>query len=511
MKKYITFLLTVASMGVFGLSLLHENVWAGGSYNDGGQSYGTGYMATCSYGTPIHSNPCEGGEKGGGKSWRVYFITDAVKKAVNKATNSGKAEDWNTAINKLSNGAAYKVVDGGQNGAKITGKKGLLKKCADNDAPLILLLGLNELHGGNPSDFYTAFDQTEPGGECKNNRGCYYHWNKYEGIGKKSTFKKNTKNGKNVLNKLAMAIYNGYKQANPSDFPLAFEDVGGFCAWPDGPTPEEYTLLLYAVDEYNNALLNGKHFIDDDTVEESKKATVSRAGFEDQAKEDGYVFTKWSESGCDNKKEQCSVSNMKNDQTIYAYYKKQLSLTAKSVDRDGNSLAGVTGLGDKSTTGIWQGDPASVTRGTTDAGYDFIGWRKTEKGDIVSKDARITVSSLTSNTTVYAVYEPLSGTSELTIQVKNKSVTDTFASEVYAKPDDEIVFQVDYTPGAQVASEKKPQEIKLNTGKAVANSENKAMRDKMVCLIKLMVIMARGVIRLFLVECLRVRAKRTMM
>lgn len=349
-------LLCAISLSLLGALFLCDAVWAGGESQEGGTSSGSGSVPTCGKSSPIHQVLCNEGKDGGGKSWRVYKVG---KKSMN-------------TISKLNNDATWKIVEGKYGGEKISGT---LNKCTKHDpvADYLVVLGLDSVANSKKNEFYVAFNQTTPGGECGNNRGCYYYWNNYNAITKtEDIYNGNFTNGQAVTNGVAKKLYKNAK----IDDDLEFSEVGTFCAWKEDP---KYTL------------------------------------------------------------------------------------TAKAIDTNGNSLASVIGLGDKSSGLVRKGDEASVKRNTTNAGYTFKGWRTSKTGKIVSTKTTYT-EELTKNVTVYAVYEPFSATSTLDIKVKNNDVAtyNNFASDgIYAKPGDKLSYKISYEPKAQGGKNLKPQKINI--------------------------------------------------
>ncbi len=101
----------------------------------------------------------------------------------------------------------------------------------------------------------------------------------------------------------------------------------------------------------------------------------------------------------------------------------EYTLTAKSIDRSGNSLSSVSGLGNKSSGKVRERRTASVTRGTNSQ-YIFDGWKlvansgeyitttNTNSSSYVSGSASpketFNIKSINDDTTVYAVYHKTS-------------------------------------------------------------------------------------------------------
>lgn len=114
-------------------------------------------------------------------------------------------------------------------------------------------------------------------------------------------------------------------------------------------------------------------------------------------------------------------SSLPNDIYAFCYWDamSEVTLTAKSIDTKGNSLASLSGLEDKTAT-VKNGSKASVVRGTT-AGYSFKGWKERKNSSNYVTDTntnsevyvsgttepkgRFNVKALSADKTVYAVYE----------------------------------------------------------------------------------------------------------
>ena len=177
---------------------------------------------------------------------------------------------------------------------------------------------------------------------------------------------------------------------------------------------ETRTLTAYAVD-VNGKKLNGGEKIDSDTVNYGTAATVSNTSF------DNYTFLGWKVatankiSGCTNAtalageyvgtKSSYKVNNLTANGAVCAVYGSDYKFTVKSVNAQGTSLAGVTGLADKVKT-VSYGGSSSIKRGTA-TGYTFMGWKTTATGNY-EQDASVTtyrVENVTANIRRYAVYE----------------------------------------------------------------------------------------------------------
>ena len=461
-NRFIT--LAIVCLSIFGATSLCFTVWADGASQTGGSSAGNGSVPTCASNSgDIHEPSC--GVDGGGKSWRVYKITQAVINAVNDKDTT--ADKQITALNK---NATWKISNGGYNGTKITGSKGVLKTCVKNNAPYIVILGLNRVVSNSNKDklFYVAFRSSKVNGDCGNNRGCYYDWNNYNAINKSKNVS-GASNGRIVTNTVAKALYKKAFDGSTT----GFGDTGAFCSW--DPNSEEYTLTAKSVDTSGNSLasITGLADVSDDAIS-GETASVNHGS------NDKYTFVKWSSnaSGTDNLGTGAAYSRtMTSDYTVYAVYQKiQYTLTAKSVDMSGTSLADVTGLGNSSKT-VDKGGSATVSHGNTETGYTFKCWSSSSNTGCNSSagtGASYTVNPMNNHVTIYAVYQPYSATSTLSMQIKNYSSTvaaykDYTSPEVYAKPGDKIGYKVVYTPLAQGAVNLKPQYLSIDGGTAQAN------------------------------------------
>ena len=164
-----------------------------------------------------------------------------------------------------------------------------------------------------------------------------------------------------------------------------------------------------------------------------------------------------------------------NEQNMQGTYKvrHRYTLTLKSVEQGTNkSLANVTGLGDK-TAKAWSGNTASITRGSTNTGYTFVGFSDGTAGDTISK-------KLTSNATVYAYYRGESGSSSTNIKVKNTSVSKYNKDNqtvVYAKPGtvdnhtgDTLTYTAYYSAGAQSGANYRPQLVEIGKNGSWGNA-----------------------------------------
>ena len=197
-----------------------------------------------------------------------------------------------------------------------------------------------------------------------------------------------------------------------------------FCWYPG--MGEDKTLTAYAIDSDGKAMNDGKA-IDTKTVELGTSATVSA----DNYKPTGYDFSgswKYYDDKTKTKNSNTfTVNSLEDDLNVYAVYKKQKrTLTLKSVDVNGVSLASKTNLENKSSQ-VDYNNFASVTRGANSY-YTFKGFKvagsctKTElsaasyitrtatsnatyvSGSSSPKET-YNVKNLTSNGTVCAVYE----------------------------------------------------------------------------------------------------------
>ena len=119
----------------------------------------------------------------------------------------------------------------------------------------------------------------------------------------------------------------------------------------------------------------------------------------------GYTFKGWRldrYSGTPSGGATYRVSELLANVKVYAVYEvQQRTLTGIAVDTGGSVLPSV----DNVTSAVNYGTAASITRRTVN-NYTFKGWRSSPTGaSYLSTGTTYTVNSLTSNTTVYAVYE----------------------------------------------------------------------------------------------------------
>ena len=142
------------------------------------------------------------------------------------------------------------------------------------------------------------------------------------------------------------------------------------------------------------------------------------------------------------------------------------TLTAYAATTSGQDLEN----GDKiASHTVTHGNSASVSKKDI-SGFTFVGWRTSKASGNLTTGNAYTVSSLTANTTIYAIYKPFSATSSLDMKVKNERMETDYQETVYAKPGDNVVFKATYTPSAQGGYSIKPQNIKINGGNVQENS-----------------------------------------
>lgn len=169
-----------------------------------------------------------------------------------------------------------------------------------------------------------------------------------------------------------------------------------------------------------------------------------------------YAWYKWGSNGaCKDAgtNRTCTVKNMKSNTTVNAYYKKQitLTLTADAVTPDGTMIK--SNMSSDSKT-VNSGSSASLSVSALNfSGFTFKGWRDNRYSGGVSGTTTLT-KSITSNTTVYAVYEPFNATSTLFLSV----------DKYYARPEQNLIYNVAYNPKAQGGYSISPQMIKINNG-----------------------------------------------
>ena len=322
MYRFVGFLLVmVLCIGV----LWCDSVWGegGGAYIVGGTSYGTGLTPICdaSY-SGIHQPECSAlGDYGGGKSWRIYKI------------------DPNKSIAGLNKGASWKIVNKAYGGADI---RKIVKQCAADKASHIMILGLNRVVvSGAAKQFYVAFNQTKPGGECGKNRGCYYKWYKYKQIKSISRIENmNFTNGQVVDKDVALAYFKKAKNdyARKEFAGVKFSEVGAFCTWLKDP-PDPFILTAIPKED-TGSVLNGGNRIDYDEFYAGEQGLVTSSSYNPT----GYTWYKWDDGevckGAVGRN--CSNSKMPaGDRTVYAYYRRDKfeGKTSVSVAESGKSVS----------------------------------------------------------------------------------------------------------------------------------------------------------------------------
>ena len=386
MKKRNTLILAIIGVALLVPFLQSRAAFAELYSSRGGSSAGSGSVPTCAadYST-IHRPSC--GEGGGGRSWRVYQISDEVIEAATKKYTGSNADDKKeTAIlNALNQGADWKITKAGTDGYGGASIVKVVTNYASDNPPgeIIVVNGLNQVRVvAKKGEFYAAFKSGHVNGSCWNNRGCYYQKNNFGAI-KYNTIKKrlrngNLQNGQVVTEKTAEKIYNDYINLYKPKNPKAFSEVGAFCASPNPPEEEEcegdccdsdcteyYEVGVFAIDKFGNHLMGDEPDQVIDEIEAHETVTVNR--------------------------------------------------------EDLGSL-----------------------------GYRFTGWRM-DSGETSNNDY-LQLADITRNIKVFAIYEPISATSTLSLKVKNSNLTGTYgnyAAETYAKPSDSVSFHIDYAPNAQ--------------------------------------------------------------
>ena len=219
MRRNYIILNTIGLTLVF--SLVHFSIASATTYvTPGGDSSGNGSVPTCSTSyTSIHEPSC--GLGGGGKSWRVYKITQAVITAVaNRDKYTGNSDSRKTALNNailnaLDSGATWSIYNKGNGGNSILST---VKKCAKTNpaASVIIILGLNQVAVTKQSgNFYVSFSQQKKNNNCRKNRGCYYNWNNDGFIDLATLQGGQFANGAIVKNSLASALYKKAKTIEP--------------------------------------------------------------------------------------------------------------------------------------------------------------------------------------------------------------------------------------------------------------------------------------------------------
>ena len=477
MKKsfMVVFMVMSLSMAFF----LYEDTWADGGaiVQPGGGGEMGGETPGCNEAySGIDSADC--GEKGGGKSWRVYKL------------NGSKKID---SVEDLNKGATWKLIEGSENGGKkITGKGSILSKCVDSGAPYIIVLGLNKR---GIKEFEVSYKLAKVDNDCNKSKGCYYKWNTYfeeHGVAKKSGLDK-ASNGQSVKKGVVKKLYNKAKEKY--GLTVDYEEAGAFCAW----NGQEYTLTAMAKDTAG-AALNGGNKIDSKTVEEGESATVNNIAIA------GYTFKYWEYDGSQGST--LTVNPLNSNLTVYAVYEKNSFQGKIDVEGSVNDTTGWNS-GNKDvyltakncgtgctvnfkhairTTAGEGSTPFSIDRGSNTAaipkGWQIAPTYKDASGNVqiqqVTPSTDGTEVLVSGNLTLYvgnyACYTlffnsgygdshatmcvtaamPSVGNSSINLKVKDQQTTAAqyqgWVDEIYTKPGHTIEFSSDYTPAAQAGA-----------------------------------------------------------
>ena len=424
--------------------LMCEGVWADGEHQGGDENDGNG-NCSCDGKSPICSLTCTkkglsnqpvsngGGEAGGGRSWRVYKVTEKTD-----------------TLKEMNEGASWPAVSGKYNGEALT----ILKDCAKKGAPYIAIMGLNSItvENKNPQEFYIVFTETAR---------QYYTWNTYGAIAKKEKVK-NAKNGQAITSSVAEELYKD-EFGNTKDF----AKVGAFCTWAG-----QYTLTAYARTE-DGKLLNSGNAIDSKKVDKGKDAKVKMKPIS------GYTFTGWStakKGAATQTGNEYSKSNMKANAVVYAVYKKEeitVTLSGIAIDISGQGLGASCNPAPKTVS---KGSSATINSKPC-TGYTVLGWSTTNPGMPSGNTASYTVSSLNNDTTVYIIYEkkPIAdcpeeygisipssytnsdiwgGVTSTATRIKNDNVGNTWqTSFVFVRPGHTVSWAHCYFPGVQTVAD----------------------------------------------------------
>ena len=190
----------------------------------------------------------------------------------------------------------------------------------------------------------------------------------------------------------------------------------------------------------------------------------------------GYDFIGWADAKNGEKKyDPGKTITLSSNKTVYAVWRlKRHTLTAYAVTNKGENLENGKKIGSQTVN---YGASASVGNKNI-SGFSFVGWCDGAKTCSNPKTVdSYSVSSLTVDKNVYAVYKPFSATSSLEIKVKNESVSKyaSYQDTVYAKPGDKISYRAIYDPAAQVGYTIIPQKIRIGDGEVVANASSKSI------------------------------------
>lgn len=460
---------------------LSNMVWAAdGDRADGGISSGNGTVPVCDpdY-TSIHEPSC--GPNGGGKSWRVYKITQDVINAVNSTNTSAEKQ-----INALNKGATWQLVEGAHGGKKIayvnsSGNPRILPRCVAQGAPYLIVLGLNRVavSSSTTKQFYVSFNQEKPDDNCRNNRGCYYDWNEPNPVKTESGLAR-AGNGRVVDHDLVKTLYEDTFGSN-SDF----KSTGSFCFF-----GKKYTLTAYAkVDNANGAFLNNSKAIDSNQVRDGETATVYNNKWTVPG---GYSFTKWSNNGTGSS---LTIDSLESDTTVYAYYvvdkfegrtsvsgagtgdtgfvKANKSVTVELDNCDNgctvkfdHQMKRTQGVGASSYSISRVSNLSSAASGNMGSGsFSQTGPASVrDSGDITLYSGNVVCETLTfqpqtiaGSSTAYSqvcviAKAPAQVGSFIDAQVRDQDSADAYHSwqhEIYGKPGDKIEFKSWYTPTVQ--------------------------------------------------------------
>ena len=424
------------AQSLLALTLLLTGITAIGNGNaygyEGGGGDSGGVDANCSNNAYTELCGSPAGSRGGGASWRVF-----------KVEGGAWGLDSNTSYGGSILQASY--------------KSQALTKCKQEG--WFISFGWDGMYGSKAG--YSNFNfQIGPanrtGGQVINQA----KYNTYNLMSYNELVNNNFPNNTRISSSTALTLYQKMPgHQNATSIPTS---VGYFCYSPS------HTVTVDVKDNYTQNVI--KENIHSKTVTSGSTTTISG-----KTSIDGYYFYAWG-SSCktpDNSAQTCTTGKITRDTTIYVHYRQKYSITAKAIDTNGNSLAGVTGLNDKTSGLVWKGNKASVERNTTNAGYTFKGWRTSKTGAIVGTGATYTVNAITQNVTVYAVYEPFSATSTLDLKIKNENVAaykDFTTNRIYARPDNKLTYQIVYQPNAQGGRSLKPQKINIDNSGAKGNN-----------------------------------------
>ena len=159
MKKSFISTFVIMSIGILTLLCLCKSVWAGGggAVQPGGNGNTGGPVDDGCDGSYSGIYPESCGPDGGGRNWRAYKVA--------------------STINKLNEGATWKVIEAPENKSEPITGNGILSDCVADNAPYIIIMGLNKVNSDH--DFEVSY-------KISGNKGSRYELNDYFDDAKRS-------------------------------------------------------------------------------------------------------------------------------------------------------------------------------------------------------------------------------------------------------------------------------------------------------------------------------------